>query len=70
VHPSGHFFTVGKNLAIDEQCKENFETYQNFTRSEIQGVLKKINRPDAKILSICKYLNEYRDLNEYCVWVV
>ena len=46
------FLAVGKNLALDEQCKEDFETYQNFTRSEIQEVLKKINRPEARILSI------------------
>jgi len=46
------FFTVGKNLALDEHCEEDFETYQNFTRSEIREVLKKIKRPDAKILSI------------------
>lgn len=46
------FLAVGENLALDEQCKEDFHIYQNFTRNEIQEVLKKINRPDAKILSI------------------
>jgi thiol:disulfide interchange protein DsbC len=45
-------FTPGKNLATAQQCEEDFEVYQNFTRNEIQEVLKKINRPEARILSI------------------
>jgi len=44
------FFAPGKNLATVEQCENDLKVYQNFTRSEIQEVLKKINRPDAKIL--------------------
>jgi len=46
------FFTIHDSYALDEYCDEDFQNYYNLTTIEVQDILIKIKRPDAKILSI------------------
>ena len=46
------FFMINDGYALDEYCGENFQNYLNLSTIEIQDILIKIKRPDAKILSI------------------
>ena len=46
------FFMINGGYALDEYCGENFQNYLNLSTIEIQDILIKIKRPDAKILSI------------------
>ena len=46
------FFMINGGYALDEYCGENFQNYLNLSTIEIQDILIKMKRPDAKILSI------------------